>query len=574
MDKARATHFVIVMGLMALQVWGCSQQTPQDVLFRHLSRLVDIATDDHESLEEMVSQFRGYRDSVAAEIEMARTMLEESGKKEDPSSRDSWLQRNFDLTKRTLGIPSALHPHLPFDVRMALFAPVLGFSVGTVKYSGISLGESLQAKQILNDLDVPEISGKVLPSLGPLLVVNQNEIRLNGRRLVKIHAGRIDGVASEKFMIKPLFEALKRQRDGMRQLAQHLPGFKAEKVPLLIAMAYQTPSPLLGKIMYSAGQAGFGRFGILGKDKNGRYRSVNLKSPTIGGLVSVASTKKRKKKLNLTVTVTNKGLYIAGLGGVIGQPGGRAAERGSPSVPVLLSGDTCREARARRISTSEKCHDLSRLRRLLTQIKDQFPEESRIIFLAEPDVSVAALVGIMDASREHDGRILFPDAVLTQSVGGGKGKMLGGGFGGGGLGGGLEGLGRKRSDSDGGNTIGVGGLGKRGGERNVRISVGRPIVMGSLSMESIRRVMHSHRDQIEFCYSKELIRNPNLAGKVTIKFTISPKGFVQSATVSATTLKNATVERCMSGKIRNWKFPEPKGGGIVIVTYPFILRSN
>jgi FHA domain-containing protein len=172
------------------------------------------------------------------------------------------------------------------------------------------------------------------------------------------------------------------------------------------------------------------------------------------------------------------------------------------------------------------------------------------------------------------------------------GNMFGGQIG---NSGGFGGLGLKGTGSGGGgmgNTIGVGRLGTRGrgggkfgygtgvarirrrGERNVNISVGRPIIMGSLSMEIIRRVIRSHRDQIKYCYSKELTRHPNLRGKVSIKFTISPKGFVTQATVSATSLKNSTVERCMTQKIRTWKFPEPKGGGIVIVNYPFILKST
>jgi len=161
--------------------------------------------------------------------------------------------------------------------------------------------------------------------------------------------------------------------------------------------------------------------------------------------------------------------------------------------------------------------------------------------------------------------------------------------------GGFGGLGLKGTGSGGGgmgNTIGVGRLGTRGrgggkfgygtgvarirrrGERNVNISVGRPIIMGSLSMEIIRRVIRSHRDQIKYCYSKELTRAPNLRGKVAVKFTISPKGYVTQATVSQTTLRNAAVERCITQKIRTWKFPEPKGGGIVIVNYPFILQSS
>jgi hypothetical protein len=161
--------------------------------------------------------------------------------------------------------------------------------------------------------------------------------------------------------------------------------------------------------------------------------------------------------------------------------------------------------------------------------------------------------------------------------------------------GGFGGLGLKGTGPGGGgmgNTIGVGRLGTRGrgggafgygtgvaqirrrGEQNVDISVGQPIIMGSLSMEIIRQVIHSHRDQIKYCYSKELTRNPNLAGKVTVKFTISPKGYVSQASVSQTTLNNSAVESCIVQKIQTWKFPEPKGGGIVIVNYPFILKSS
>jgi hypothetical protein len=115
---------------------------------------------------------------------------------------------------------------------------------------------------------------------------------------------------------------------------------------------------------------------------------------------------------------------------------------------------------------------------------------------------------------------------------------------------------------------------RRRGEHNVNVSVGRPVIMGSLSMEVIRRVIRSHRDQIKYCYSRELTRDPNLAGKVAVKFTISPRGYITQAAVSQTSLNNAAVERCITQKIRTWKFPRPQGGGIVIVNYPFILQSS
>lgn len=39
-------------------------------------------------------------------------------------------------------------------------------------------------------------------------------------------------------------------------------------------------------------------------------------------------------------------------------------------------------------------------------------------------------------------------------------------------------------------------------------------------------------------------------------------------------MKNANVERCLASKIKRWVFPAPKGGGIVIVTYPFIFKPS
>jgi hypothetical protein len=34
---------------------------------------------------------------------------------------------------------------------------------------------------------------------------------------------------------------------------------------------------------------------------------------------------------------------------------------------------------------------------------------------------------------------------------------------------------------------------------------------------------------------------------------------------------NARVENCIVQAVRRWEFPKPLGGGIVIVSYPFVL---
>ena len=131
-------------------------------------------------------------------------------------------------------------------------------------------------------------------------------------------------------------------------------------------------------------------------------------------------------------------------------------------------------------------------------------------------------------------------------------------------------------------THGVGGGDDGFGDGEVNITkeervpppiTGTPEVMGTLDRSIIRRVVRQYRNEIRYCYERELQKNPKLAGVVKVKFTISGTGSVISALVSSTTLKNARVERCVTNKVRHWVFPAPKEGGIVIVNYPFNFRS-
>jgi TonB family protein len=100
------------------------------------------------------------------------------------------------------------------------------------------------------------------------------------------------------------------------------------------------------------------------------------------------------------------------------------------------------------------------------------------------------------------------------------------------------------------------------------------MVMGSLDKELIRKVIHANRGQIRYCYESQLNRFPKLNGKVAVKFVISPTGSVSTSSVAQTTVGNAELEACVAGRVRTWQFPKPKGGGVVIVTYPFIFAQS
>ena len=151
------------------------------------------------------------------------------------------------------------------------------------------------------------------------------------------------------------------------------------------------------------------------------------------------------------------------------------------------------------------------------------------------------------------------------SGGGGQGETIGiGAVGTKGRGGGLGSYG-----------TGVGGLGKKG-DRDVNISTGTAVVMGSVDRELIRKVIQDHAAQIRYCYEQQLAVNPRLQGKVSVKWVINGDGSASNPQIdhSGTTLEDGKVHECMMSRITSWAFPKPKGGGIAVITYPWILRSS
>jgi hypothetical protein len=97
---------------------------------------------------------------------------------------------------------------------------------------------------------------------------------------------------------------------------------------------------------------------------------------------------------------------------------------------------------------------------------------------------------------------------------------------------------------------------------------------GGLSAAQIDAVVKRRLSQIRYCYSRELQRKPDLSGKVSIRFTIAKDGSVSQASVKSTSLNSAPAEQCMVQRFYQMTFPEPKGAGIVLVTYPFTFQSG
>ncbi len=164
------------------------------------------------------------------------------------------------------------------------------------------------------------------------------------------------------------------------------------------------------------------------------------------------------------------------------------------------------------------------------------------------------------------------------------GDSVGPNFGYGGLG--IHGTGRG-GGGPGTGTIGVGNVDTVGSTYSPALRqklhpprISGPVVVdrgttvhGSLSKEVIRRVVHRHLNEVKYCYERELAAHPDLAGRVSIKFVINGTGGVQGAVAADSTLGSPAIDSCIAQAVLRWSFPEPEGGGVVIVTYPFQLEA-
>ena len=59
-----------------------------------------------------------------------------------------------------------------------------------------------------------------------------------------------------------------------------------------------------------------------------------------------------------------------------------------------------------------------------------------------------------------------------------------------------------------------------------------------------------------------------------VQFTIAASGQVIASVLQNSTIGNARVENCIVQAVKRWEFPKPLGGGIVIVSYPFVLTPS
>jgi hypothetical protein len=124
-----------------------------------------------------------------------------------------------------------------------------------------------------------------------------------------------------------------------------------------------------------------------------------------------------------------------------------------------------------------------------------------------------------------------------------------------------------------GQGIGASIQGQGSGQLEIGIHYQDASVDEGLTKEEVAKVIHGHLNEIRYCYETAINQDPSLAGKVMVDFRIGSKGLVSTAQTAENTMNDRQVAQCLIGKLKSWKFPEPRGGVQVAVSYPFLFRS-
>lgn len=172
----------------------------------------------------------------------------------------------------------------------------------------------------------------------------------------------------------------------------------------------------------------------------------------------------------------------------------------------------------------------------------------------------------VSADVKGSGRAFFSNGTATTG-GGGAAAVAGdtfrlGGIATKGKGGGATGV--RDGTALAGGTVGTG---------DVAMVDEETVIEGGLDRDVIADVIRRNLGQIRYCYERQLSSNPDLYGKLLVRFTIDAGGGVMEPKIDTSTLKSSLVEGCVLRRMAGWKFPLPKGGTQVRVSYPFLFKA-
>lgn len=97
---------------------------------------------------------------------------------------------------------------------------------------------------------------------------------------------------------------------------------------------------------------------------------------------------------------------------------------------------------------------------------------------------------------------------------------------------------------------------------------------GQLDAFVVRQTIRKDLPRIHRCYESALRDEPELAGKVSVRFAVLRKGHVQAVQVIENTTGNPAVERCVARVVGAIRFPSRRTGKSLRFTFPFVFAPQ
>ena len=220
------------------------------------------------------------------------------------------------------------------------------------------------------------------------------------------------------------------------------------------------------------------------------------------------------------------------------------------------------------------------------EVKKEEPAKDSVEHKAEVQKAVAqkGLVKILGAVGQAGGGALAN--VLAQ--GGGFSDDIGAALAGaGGVAIATEAGGPSRKGEGAAQATGIGALATSGGGSGARLREKQDVaVRGSVSAEgdadvdsptvdkeALGRFIKLRLRSIQGCYETQLKRNPNLRGKVVLRFTIGTRGQVVEVSIDSDTMGNDEIASCVMRLVKAWRLPFTPDTDTP-VSFPFLFQPT
>ncbi len=97
---------------------------------------------------------------------------------------------------------------------------------------------------------------------------------------------------------------------------------------------------------------------------------------------------------------------------------------------------------------------------------------------------------------------------------------------------------------------------------------------GDFDASKVVALIKTRLRAIQSCYENELKKDPTIAGKVTVRFTIQQTGTVSGASATENTSGSAGLASCVVTTVQRFRFTPGPSGGSVTFSYPFVFAPQ